>query len=318
MRALIIEDEMMAAKALQKLIREVSPDTEIVGVLESIEESVEWLENNPMPDLMFMDIHLADGSSFAIFERVNVTCPVIFTTAYDEFALKAFEVNSLDYLLKPISKESLERAMSKFQALIGTRFNTDKIERLLEQLGEKKKHRSYFLLPERDKLVPLSTKDIAYAYIDAKSVKIVTHEHKNYYLTHTLDDLMAPHLLSATRRHIDECRGSGAALCFLDMPLLYEKGYDRLCDAVWVVWLPENVQLSRLISRDGFTREEAISRIRAVLSSDEKAALADRVIDNSGSVENTYGIVSDFLSAEFAASGNIRPARLGENAAEYT
>ena len=94
-----------------------------------------------------------------------------------------------------------------------------------------------------------------------------------------LDDLMAPHLLSATRRHIDECRGSGAALCFLDMPLLYEKGYDRLCDAVWVVWLPENVQLSRLISRDGFTREEAISRIRAVLSSDEKAALADRVID---------------------------------------
>lgn len=181
----------MAAKALQKLLGEVSPDTEIVDVLESIEESVEWLENNPMPDLMFMDIHLADGSSFAIFERVNVTCPVIFTTAYDEFALKAFEVNSLDYLLKPISREALERAMNKFQMLAGARFNADKIERLLEQLGEKKRYRSYFLLPERDKLVPLSTKDIAYAYIDAKSVKIVTHEHKNYYLTHTLDDLMA-------------------------------------------------------------------------------------------------------------------------------
>ena len=191
MKALIIEDEMMAAKALQKLIGEVSPDTVIVDVLESIEESVEWLENNPMPDLMFLDIHLADGSSFAIFERVNVTCPVIFTTAYDEFALKAFEVNSLDYLLKPISREALERAMNKFQTLAGARFNADKIERLLEQLGEKKRYRSYFLLPERDKLVPLSTKDIAYAYIDAKSVKIVTHEHKNYYLTHTLDDLMA-------------------------------------------------------------------------------------------------------------------------------
>ena len=181
----------MAAKALQKLIGEVSPDTVIVDVLESIEESVEWLENNPMPDLMFLDIHLADGSSFAIFERVNVTCPVIFTTAYDEFALKAFEVNSLDYLLKPISREALERAMNKFQTLAGARFNADKIEKLLEQLGEKKRYRSYFLLPERDKLVPLSTKDIAYAYIDAKSVKIVTHEHKNYYLTHTLDDLMA-------------------------------------------------------------------------------------------------------------------------------
>ena len=191
MKALIIEDEKVAAQALQRLIGEVSADTEILGVLESIEEGVEWLENNPMPDLMFMDIHLADGSSFAIFERVNVTCPVIFTTAYDEFALKAFEVNSIDYLLKPISKEDLERAMNKYRTLAGIRFGADKIELLLEQLGEKKRHRNYFLLPERDKLVPLSTKDIAYAYIDSKSVKIVTHEHKNYYLTHTLDDLMA-------------------------------------------------------------------------------------------------------------------------------
>lgn len=191
MKALIIEDEKIAAHALQKLIGEVSPNTEIIGVIESVEESVEWLESNPMPDLMFMDIHLADGSSFAIFERVNVTCPVIFTTAYDEFALKAFEVNSIDYLLKPISKEALERAMNKFRALAGIHVTADKIERLLEQLGEKKRHRSYFLLPERDKLVPLSTKDIAYAYIDAKSVKIVTHELKNFYLTHTLDDLMA-------------------------------------------------------------------------------------------------------------------------------
>lgn len=191
MKALIIEDEKIAAHALQKLIGEVSPNTEIIGVIESVEESVEWLESNPMPDLMFMDIHLADGSSFAIFEKVHVTCPVIFTTAYDEFALKAFEVNSIDYLLKPISKDALERAMNKFQTLAGARFNADKVERLLEQLGDKKRYRSYFLLPERDKLVPLSTRDIAYAYIDAKSVKIVTHEHKNFYLTHTLDDLMA-------------------------------------------------------------------------------------------------------------------------------
>ena len=83
MKALIIEDEVMAAKALRKLLAEVSPTMEIVGVLESVEDSVEWLEDNPMPDLMFMDIHLADGSSFSIFEKVNITCPVIFTTAYD-------------------------------------------------------------------------------------------------------------------------------------------------------------------------------------------------------------------------------------------
>ena len=113
MKALIIEDEVMAAQALQKLLGEVSPETEVISVFESIEDSVEWLRENSMPDLMFMDIHLADGSSFAIFEQVNVTCPVIFTTAYDEYALKAFEVNSIDYLLKPISKEALERAMRK-------------------------------------------------------------------------------------------------------------------------------------------------------------------------------------------------------------
>ena len=83
MKALIIEDEVMAAKALKKLLGEVSPGIEIVGVLESIEDSVEWIEENPMPDVIFMDIHLADGSSFAIFERVSITCPVIFTTAYD-------------------------------------------------------------------------------------------------------------------------------------------------------------------------------------------------------------------------------------------
>ena len=191
MKALIIEDEVMASQALCKLIGKVSPETEVVDVLQTIAEAKDWFKNNPMPDLIFMDIHLADGSSFAIFERTQITCPIIFTTAYDEYALKAFEVSSIDYLLKPINRNDLTRAMNKFQMLAGARFNADKIERLLEQLGEKKRYRSYFLLPERDKLVPLSTKDIAYAYIDAKSVKIVTHEHKNYYLTHTLDDLMA-------------------------------------------------------------------------------------------------------------------------------
>ena len=117
MKALIIEDELMAAKTLKKLLGEVSPDTEIVGVLESIEDSVDWISQHPMPDLIFMDIHLADGSSFTIFDRVTVTCPVIFTTAYDEYALKAFEVNSIDYLLKPISKEALERAVAKYHNL---------------------------------------------------------------------------------------------------------------------------------------------------------------------------------------------------------
>ena len=193
MKALIIEDEIMAAQTLQKLLGEVSPETEIIAVLESIEDSVAWLEENPMPDLMFMDIHLADGSSFAIFDQVDITCPVIFTTAYDEYALKAFEVNSIDYLLKPISKDALEHAMCKYRSLIGPGWqggNHAKLEALLAELTNKKSYKRCFLLPERDKLVPLSTSDIAYAYIDAKTVKLVSLEHKTYYLSQTLDDLM--------------------------------------------------------------------------------------------------------------------------------
>ena len=125
-----------------------------------------------------------------------------------------------------------------------------------------------------------------------------------------LDEIMAPYLLDATRQSIARIQSSGASICFLDMPLLFEKGYDRLCDSVWTVWLPEEVQLSRLMARDGFTREEALERIRAVLSSDEKAARSDRVIDNSGSVENTLRIVSDFLAAEQrCADTAARPRR---------
>ena len=191
MKALIIEDEVMAAKTLKKLLVEVSPGIEIVGVLESIEDSVDWISSHSMPDLMFMDIHLADGSSFAIFERVTVTCPVIFTTAYDEYALKAFEVNSIDYLLKPISKDDLERAMNKYHSLVEKRVDNNQIDALLTQLGEKKKYRNYFLLPERDKFIPLPVNNIVYIYIDAKTLKINTTDGKVFYMNHTLDDVMS-------------------------------------------------------------------------------------------------------------------------------
>ena len=190
MKALIIEDELMAAKTLKKLLGEVSPDTEIVGVLESIEDSVDWISQHPMPDLIFMDIHLADGSSFTIFDRVTVTCPVLFTTAYDEYALKAFQVNSIDYLLKPISKEALERAIAKYHNL-GRGLEQQQLEALLKHLGAKPKFKSCFLLPERDKLVPLPTSDIAYAYIDTKTVKLVTFDDKTFYMNQTLDDILA-------------------------------------------------------------------------------------------------------------------------------
>lgn len=196
MKALIIEDEYLAAQSLQSLIREVSEDMEIIGILQTIDESVEWFRHNPMPDLVFLDIHLADGSSFSIFEEVDVTCPIIFTTAYDEYALKAFEVNSIDYLLKPISKADLERAIHKYQHLSSGKENNELIQKLLHDLN-KDHFKSYFLVSEKDKLIPLSVKEIACIYIDAKMIKAVTHGGKGYYLDQTLDELM--HELNPSR-----------------------------------------------------------------------------------------------------------------------
>ena len=192
MKALIIEDEVLAAQSLQKLITEVAPDTEIIDVLQSIEESVAWFDENLMPDLVFMDIHLADGSSFAIFEKTQITCPIIFTTAYDEYALKAFEVSSIDYLLKPINRNDLERAMNKYNALVGEKTgNKEAIENLLSQIGLKKNYKSCFLVPERDKLIPLSTSNIAYIYIDTKTVKTIALDEHVYYMSQTLDEIMS-------------------------------------------------------------------------------------------------------------------------------
>ena len=208
MKALIIEDEALAAKALQKQLAKVSPSTEVLAVLESVEESVAWLTSHPMPDLLFVDIHLADGSSFAIFDRVNVTCPVVFTTAYDEYALKAFEVNSIDYLLKPINKDDLVRAMHKYEMLSSTHTAADvDVKTLLSQMeAMKPRYRSCFLLPERDKLIPLQVSNIAFICIDDKMIKIVSNDQKTFYTNQTLDDLLVqldPHeFFRANRQYI--------------------------------------------------------------------------------------------------------------------
>lgn len=192
MKALIIEDEVLAAQSLQKLITEVSPDTVIIGILQSIEESVSWFDENPMPDVVFMDIHLADGSSFAIFERVQITCPIIFTTAYDEYALKAFEVSSIDYLLKPINRNDLERALNKYNNFVGEKnIDTNALRELVQSIGTSKKYKSCFLVPERDKLIPLATANIAYIYIDTKTVKAITLDEHVYYMSQTLDEIMS-------------------------------------------------------------------------------------------------------------------------------
>jgi two-component system LytT family response regulator len=191
MKAIIVEDEIIAAENLQTLIAKVEPDIEIQAVLQSVEETVEWIETHREPDLIFMDIHLADGSAFRIFENVDVKSPVIFTTAYDEYALKAFEVNSIDYILKPICASELEKAIQKYKNLKNLPVqNRDVINKLMETLKiSKKPYKNYFLIPEKDKLIPLAVDEICYIYIDTKIVKAVTFSTKTYYLEKTLDEI---------------------------------------------------------------------------------------------------------------------------------
>src|SRR5215831_5129797 len=114
-KVLIIEDEMAAVKRLQKLITEIMPESEIINSIASITSAVDWFKNNVQPDLIFADIHLADGSSFEIFKQVDISCPIIFTTAYDQYALQAFKQNSIHYLLKPVKKDELNEAIERFR-----------------------------------------------------------------------------------------------------------------------------------------------------------------------------------------------------------
>jgi two-component system LytT family response regulator len=191
MKTIIIEDELVAAQTLQITLREIDPQIEMLAVLQSIEESVEWFSLNPPPDLVFMDIHLADGSSFAIFDKVTISCPVIFTTAYDEYALKAFEVNSIDYLLKPISQKDLERALSKFKAFSSKPyFDPNMLTALVASMkADAVRHKSNFLIPHKDKLIPLSIEKIAFIYAENKMISISTFDGEKYHLDTSLDEL---------------------------------------------------------------------------------------------------------------------------------
>ncbi|MBO5849284.1 MAG: response regulator transcription factor [Bacteroidales bacterium] len=194
MNAIIIEDEKIAAESLKSLINQLDGDIEVIAILQTVEDSVEWLTNNRQPDLLFVDIHLADGSSFSIFEKVKVECPIVFTTAYDEYALKAFEVNSIDYLLKPINKDDLQRALNKYKNLKGQSSDVDYknvMSQLLSQTNAVNNYKEYFLVPERDKLIPLAAKDIAFIYIDLKLIKAVTYSGKICYMNQNLDELMS-------------------------------------------------------------------------------------------------------------------------------
>ncbi len=197
MKLLLIEDEELAVKKLQKTLFSVDPDIEIVGTADSIASSVEWLQNNPPPDLILMDIELADGQSFEIFNRIEVNSPVIFTTSYDEYALKAFKVNSIDYLLKPIQKDDLESALDKFKHLkksysgsSDTSLNMNVLVRELQsKLQSKQEFRKRFLVKHAQKLVSIDIDQIAYFFSDDRLNFFKTFDDKKYLVEYKLDEI---------------------------------------------------------------------------------------------------------------------------------
>lgn len=193
MNILIVEDETAAAVNLKAILKSIDPSFNIITVLESIEEGVEYFEDKsqPTPDLVFMDIHLADGESFRIFDSVDITAPIIFTTAYDEYALRAFKVNSIDYLLKPIKADDVRHAIEKLTRLSGnerTNYNS-RINTMIESTKQNNNNQRVFLVHYKDKIIPLNIDDVAYFYISNERVTAVTLSSERYNIDRTLESL---------------------------------------------------------------------------------------------------------------------------------
>jgi DNA-binding LytR/AlgR family response regulator len=191
MNILIIEDEPQAAQRMEKLVLELIPQATVLAKIDTVKKAVQWYKDNPTPDLTLMDIQLADGISFQIFEQCDVKSPVIFTTAYDAYALKAFKVNSIDYILKPVDKEELQAALNKFKSLIrnepATKTMLDNIEEAMRMLT--KKYKTRFVIKVGEHLKTIAVESILYFYSQDKTTFCCTADHRSLILDFTLEQL---------------------------------------------------------------------------------------------------------------------------------
>ncbi len=190
-KALIIEDEEPAAQRLEKLLREVDPEVEILSVIDSVESAVRWLETNHQPDLLLLDIQLADGLSFDIFKKVSLDSYVIFATAYDEYAIRAFELNSIDYLLKPIDKEKLAASLQKYRRLSDSAPQFDINELMSAIENRKSSYKKRFLINIGSRIKSVETPSVAFFYSLEKSTFIGTRDGHNYPVEFSLERLEA-------------------------------------------------------------------------------------------------------------------------------
>ncbi|WP_187261393.1 LytR/AlgR family response regulator transcription factor [Pontibacter beigongshangensis] len=193
MKVVILEDESLAAEKLVKMLLTYDEHMEIVATLTSVEDAVEWLQANPSPDLLLADIHLDDGLSFEIFQQVKVQSPVIFTTAYDQYAIRAFQVHSIDYLLKPVQYDKLAQSLDKLRALQenyqepAPQLDLEELVKLLK--AGQATYKTRFLVKAGNRIRAVKTTEIAYIYADQKLNLLVTHDGQKYPLDYSLDDL---------------------------------------------------------------------------------------------------------------------------------
>jgi DNA-binding LytR/AlgR family response regulator len=193
MKILIIEDELPAAKQLTKMIAQIDPSVSVIETIDSVESSVKWLNTFPMPDAIFMDIQIADGLSFDIFKQVEIACPVIFTTAFDQYAIKAFKVNAIDYLLKPIDEDELSEALQKIknkknELAAPPQYSTDFFKSFLQK-DSKQSYKERFLIKTGQSFSSMETSEIAYFFSEEGLTQCFIFNQKKHIIEHPLDEL---------------------------------------------------------------------------------------------------------------------------------
>lgn len=184
MKALIIEDELRAREHMIHLLNQHFPQMEVAGAVGTVKDAVQWISTQPAPDVIFMDVELSDGTCFDIFSQIDIPSPVIVTTAYDQYAVQAFEVNAVDYLLKPIGLSELQRAISRVESGHAVKPSPEVVRNLINQVRKEK-----FLIRMNSRIVPVRTSDIAYFYSEAKNSFIVTTSGASYVMDESLDSI---------------------------------------------------------------------------------------------------------------------------------
>lgn len=207
MKIIIIEDEKLTAKDLAKTIEDIAPEIEIVSILQSVENAIAFLKTNPQLDLIFSDIELGDGTSFEIFEKLQLKIPIIFCTAYNQYALDAFKTYGIDYVLKPFSRQSIENALLKFQTIKEKLSSKEEnYNDLMQVLKQKLNPKSQSVIVHQgDKIIPLNTKDIALFYISNESVFAYTFQGKKYVVSQNMESLehsFTPDFFRANRQFL--------------------------------------------------------------------------------------------------------------------